>query len=440
MTKPKFFLILLITIFFLKNSLADNYSDKLSELMNQYDKSQLFSGVVLLAKDGNILYEKSFGFADWESKAPVNSQTLFNIASIGKAFTHTIIKQLESEGKLSLNDPLNKYLSIYPDNIGSKITINMLLEMKAGLGDYGMNPEYNRNPGKFTTVDAYLDLIKTEPLLYEPGTGREYSNSGYAVLGGVIEKVTGKSYEVNLKERIFEPLGMKNTYYKQLSDKIPNSAVGTMINFAGTKHSIKREFSPSPAGGMYSNAEDLFKMDAYIRNSKIIGLAARAGGTPTWNSMLGQYENGYTLIILSNFGKVADDIEAKFRKIMKNESYSTPLLPLQMQLYKVLTDEGSEGLKNNLEKILKENDEEYGDMALNGFGYQLMQAGELDKAIEVFKINTQLFPDIANTFDSLAEAYMNKGNKELAIENFKKVLEMRPQNENAKRMLEQLQK
>ncbi|MBP9095298.1 MAG: serine hydrolase [Ignavibacteria bacterium] len=440
MIKSKFFLILLVTIFFLKNSLADNYADKLSELMNQYDKSQLFSGVVLLAKDGNILYEKSFGFADWESKVPNNNQTLFNTASITKMFTMVMIKQLESESKLNLADPLNKYVQMYPDETGSKITIKMLLEMKAGLGDYLMHPEYNRNMAKFTTVDAYIELIKNEPLLFEPGTRMEYSNSGYVVLGAVIEKATGKSYAQNLKDRIFNPLGMKNSYFRQMNDKLENCAISAKVDFSGGKHNMLREASPSPAGGIFTNAEDLLKFDAYLKQTKYYYTGVRAGGTPGWNAIYGQYKDGYTLIILSNFARMAEEVESRFSKILKNENYREPAEPMAMSLYKILKSEGADGLKNNLKNILEENNLEYNDMHLNEFGYQLMQSGDLDMAIVVFKLNSELFPDIANTYDSLAEAYMSKGSNELAIENYKKVLAIRPQNENAKKMIEQLSK
>ncbi len=440
MIKSKFFLILLVTIFFLKNSLADNYADKLDELMTKYDKVQLFSGTVLLAKDGSILYQKAFGYADWNKQIVNNNQTLFFIASITKTFTREIVIQLEKEGKLSFSDPLSKYLSIYPDEIGNKITIQMLLDMKAGLGDYLRNPNYRQNAKNFRTINDYLELIKTEPLLFEPGTNAEYSNSGYAVLGGVIEKASGKSYADNLKERFFEPLGMKNSYYRQMNDVLPNSAMGTEINFENKKRSIPLEISPSPAGGIFTNAEDMLKFDNYMKKTHPGAGEIDAGGTPTWNSIFAQYKNGYTLIVLSNFGRAAEEIEQRFNKILKNESYNDPGLSLGMIMYKTLKESGADGLEKNLKNILEQNNLLYNDMHLNEFGYQLMQSGDLDMAIQVFKLNSELFPDIANTYDSLAEAYMNKGNKELAIENYKKVLEIMPQNENAKKMLEKLAK
>ncbi|MBS1492257.1 MAG: serine hydrolase [Bacteroidetes bacterium] len=440
MIRLKYFLVLLVTVFLLKNSFADEYSDKLGELMNAYDKQQLFSGVVMLAKDGNVVFHKSYGYADWSKQTANNKQTIFFIASITKTFTREIVNQLEKEGKLSFSDPLSKYVSIFPDAIGNKITIQMLLEMKAGLGDYLRDPNYRQHAENFRTINDYLQLIKNEPLLFEPGTNTEYSNSGYAVLGGVIEKASGKSYADNLKERFFEPLGMKNSYYRQMDDMIPNSAMGSEINFANKKRSMPMEISPSPAGGIFTNAEDMLKFDAYMRKAHPSNGEIVAGGTPTWNSIFAQYKSGYTLIVLSNFGRVAEEVEERFRKILKNEKYTEPKLPLGMTLYKTLEDNGIEGLEKDLKNILQQNDFMYNDMHLNKFGYELVQAGENDLALEVFKLNAKLFPDVPNVYDSLGEAYMNAGNNELAIANYKKVLEMRPQNENARRMLEKLQK
>jgi len=443
MSKTKFLTIilsLLIILSSIKNTFADNYSDKLDKLMNAYNRNELFSGVVLLAKDGKVQFEKAYGYADWKNKVANNNNTLFNTASITKMFTSTIIAQLEREGKISYTDPLSKYLALYPAEIGDKITIRMLLDMKAGLGDYLRNPEYNKNPAKFTTVNDYIALIKNEPLLFEPGTQWEYSNSGYAVLGGVIEKVTGKSYVQNLQERIFDPLGMKDAYFKQFNDKLTNSAIATQITFANEKINMMMEASPSPAGGIYTNVEDILKFDEYLRSTKIMSEGTRAGGTPGWNSVWAQYNNGYTLIVMSNFGNVAEEVEQRFTQIMKTGNFDEPALPIGMKMYKVMKEKGTAELESSLKSIIKESDLEYNDMHLNKFGYELMQSGDLEMALEVFKLNAKLFPDIANVYDSLGEAYMLKGNKELAIENYKKVLEIRPKNQNAKEMLERLQK
>lgn len=431
------FTALLFSIFD-NNIYSDENVDKLDKLLNDYNDIGMFSGNVLLAKDGNILYEKQFGYADWEKQTPVTSETMFRIGSLNKMFTHAMIKQLENEGKLSLNDPVSKYLDLYSKETGEKITIKMLIEMKAGLGDYLNNPEYIQNLAKYRTVDDYLELIKHEPLLFEPGTSQEYSNSGYVVLGGIIEKVTGKTYTQNLKERFIEPLGLTSTHYKLIDEELPNSAKGTRISFSGNKINSRFEEQPSPAGGMFSNAQDLLKFDIEIRRTGLLSPGIRAGGTQVWNSVLAQLKDGYTLIITSNFGLAADEIISRYIKILEGKEYPRPDVTLQMKMYEILKKEGTAGLERELKQLLLANDMMYNDMHLNFFGYELMQSNLLSEAIEVFELNARLFPDIANVYDSLGEAYMNAGNKEKAVKNYRKVLELAPYNKNAKKMLEQL--
>jgi tetratricopeptide (TPR) repeat protein len=351
-----------------------------------------------------------------------------------------MIMQLEKEGKLKLDDPLSKFLSMYPEETGSKITIDYLLNMKAGLGDYLQDPEFNKNPYRFKTINDFLDMIKIEPLLFEPGTSERYSNSGYVVLGGIIEKVTGKSYEENLKERILEPYGMNNTYFMRYDDNIPNTAISAYIDFSGKKTNAPFHASPSPAGGIYTNISDMQKFYKGLKESKVLKENfIIAGGTNTWNSIMGHYKNGYTLIILGNFGRMADEIENRFRTIIKGEPYTKPAPPVEMEFFRVFNEKGMEYFKEHIKDILKEYKLLYNDMHLNMFGYKLMEQNNIDLAIDVFKLNTELFPDIPNVWDSLAEAYMKKGNTKLAIENYKKVLEMDPNNQNAKKMVEQLE-
>ncbi len=439
MRKFKYIIALLIINFF--TCLAqDSLAVKLDNLMNDYNNQELFSGVVMLCVDETPVYEKVFGYADWDNKIPNNTETLFNICSITKIFTKTMIMQLEKEGKLKLNDPLSKFLSMYPEETSSKITIDYLLNMKAGLGDYLQNPEFNKNPYRFMTINDFLEMIKNEPLLFEPGTSESYSNSGYVVLGGIIEKVTGKSYEENLKERILEPYGMNNTYFMRYDDKIPNRAISAFIDFTGKKINAPFHASPSPAGGIFTNIGDMLKFYKGLKELKVLkDNFIIAGGTNTWNSIMGHYKNGYTLIILGNFGRMADEIEKRFRALIKGETYPKPIPPVEMDFYSVIKEKGIEYFKEHFNEILNEHKLLYNDIHLNIFGYKLMEQNEIELAIDVFKINTELFPDIPNVWDSLAEAYMKKGNNKLAIENYKKVLEMEPNNQNAKKMVEHLE-
>jgi len=355
-------------------------------------------------------------------------------------FTNGMIMQLEKEGKLSVNDNLGKFIKLYGDERDDKITIKMLLEMKAGLGDYLNDPEYMQNIRNVKTVDDFLAIIKNEKLLFEPGTGQEYSNSGYVVLGGIVEKVTGKSYSDNLKERFIEPLSMTKTHYLLMGETVPNMSIGTRISFDGSKKNSNFPEQTSPAGGMYSTAQDLLKFDQYLRRTGLISPGIRAGGTQVWNSVFAQLKDGYTVIINSNFGQVADEIIMRFEDAVKGKDYPKPDITMEMKMYDILKNGGIEKLEDSLKQILEANGMMYNDRHLNFFGYELMNDNLLDDAIEVFKLNAKLFPGVPNVWDSLAEAYMNAGKKDLAIANYKKVLELAPNNPNAKKMLQQLQK
>lgn len=438
----KFFIIIFLFTASLNITAAeDPIASQIDKLMDEYTGKELFSGVVLLAKDGNIIYEKAYGYANWDKKTPINTSTLFNIGSINKDFTRLLILQLEKEGKLKLSDPLNKYLDIYPEPAGSKITIQMLLDMQAGLGDYIMSPGFMKNAKNIKTIDDHLAIIRNEPLLYEPGTSREYSNSGYVVLGAIVEKITGKTFEQSLQEKIFQPLGMQNTYYSRETFPSENRAEGTDITFSGKKKASYFWLHTTPAGGIYTNARDLLKIDMPTREAfKLTGRAdVRAGGTPAWNAVTGQYPNGYTLVVLSNFGSMAEEVEPRIHSIIKDEAYAPVMPTVQMKFYSVIKEHGLDYFKAHYENILKEYGLNKVPPHLNVFGYGLMEEGELDLAIEIFKYNVELFPRHPNMYDSLGEAYMNKGNKELAILNYKKTLELEPENRNAQEKLREIE-
>jgi tetratricopeptide (TPR) repeat protein len=149
-------------------------------------------------------------------------------------------------------------------------------------------------------------------------------------------------------------------------------------------------------------------------------------------------KDGYTVIINSNFGQVADGIINRFEDAVKGKEYPKPDITMEMKMYEILKNGGITKLESSLKEILESNGMLYNERHLNFFGYELMSDDKLDDAIEVFKLNAKLFPGEPNVWDSLAEAYMNAGKNELAITNYKKVLELAPNNPNAKKMLEKL--
>ncbi|MGH9842298.1 MAG: serine hydrolase, partial [Blastocatellia bacterium] len=171
-----------------------------------------FSGVVMIAKNGKPIFERAVGLADKAQNTPNRVDTKFNLGSINKVFTQTAIQQLVEAGKLSLDDKLGKYLPDYPNpDAREKVTIKHLVNMQSGIGDF-FGPKFQAAPkNKIRTINDYLPLFAGEPLKFEPGTSRSYSNGGYIVLGAIIEKVTGGSYYDYVRQHIYKPAGMANT-------------------------------------------------------------------------------------------------------------------------------------------------------------------------------------------------------------------------------------
>jgi CubicO group peptidase (beta-lactamase class C family) len=462
-------ILLIGLLIFSRLAFPQNTFERIDTLLNQATRSDLFSGVVLIADKDNVQYLKAKGYSNWNTLTPNLTDTKFNIGSIGKLFTQILITQLMQEGKLNLSDNLAKLYPLYKNENDEKITVKQLLTFSAGLGDYIQIEEFQKHPDKYRKTGDLILLISKEPLLYEPGTSSRYSNSSYVVLGGIIEKLTGKPYLENLKEKILKPLGMNNSGFFYKDTKAENIAKGFNVTAAGQKVSTFENTPgvPTPAGGMYSTAEDLLKLDRSLMNDNRLlnddykalmftrfnddvkkswqeifskpgrGLAY-AGGSPGWNSIYNlQFDGKYTVLILSNFDQAAERINGSIDDVLLGKEI--PVLPQSPEkfVYNIIKEKGAGYFADNYKEVLKgiplDN-----DRVLNSLGYNFLQEGKTAEAISVFIVNTKLFPDIANTYDSLGEAYLKNGNKELAIENYKKALQMNPDNKNAEKILKEL--
>ena len=463
--------ILLISLFgFSSLVFPQKIYDNLDSLLSNASRLDIFSGVVLIADKDSVNYLKAYGDLDWDRNIPNRTDTKFNIGSIGKLFTQILITQLIQEGKLSLSDNLEKLYPIYHNENDKKITVKLLLTFSAGPGDYFQIKEFQQHPDSYRDVKDLAELISKEPLLYEPGTSNKYSNSSYVILGGIIEKITGKTYLQNLMERILVPLGMNNSGFIYKDSKTVNTAKGFIVTPDGRKESTyeRTPSVPTPAGGMYSTAEDLLKLDRSLMNdNKLLAddlkalllnrfdekrketwaeMKAKpdfgigvAGGSPGWNAVYDQNVNGkYTVIVLSNFDMGAESIMSRIHAVLKDEKYPPLQVNMGRFIYKKIRENGTEDFVINYKEYLS-SFRINNDMILNRTGYQLLNAGYTDEAIAVFLVNTKYFPDVANTYDSLGEAYMVKGDKENAITNYKKSLELDPDNKNAEKTIQMLE-
>lgn len=299
-----------------------------------------FSGVVLLAKGDKPILRKAYGLASKEYNVPNRVDTHFNLGSINKFLTRIAIEQLEAKGKLRLDDPISKYLPDYPNKeAAGKVTISHLLDMTSGIGDF-FGEKYQSTPkDRIRTLSDYLLLFGDKPLLFEPGTNRQYSNGGYIVLGLIIEKVSGQTYFDYVREHIYKIAGMENTVHLEADVPAENVASGYTNNWDENDHPgeprrnniYTRPARGSSAGGGYSTVDDLLKLVVALRENKLSapkvseeisrqGIAI-AGGAPGINAEVETNpETNYTIIALSNYdppaaGKVARKISSYLERL-----------------------------------------------------------------------------------------------------------------------------
>lgn len=253
-------------------------------------KSDHLAGVaVCVVEKGKTTFCQAFGYAEMEGKRPLTTDTPFQLASLSKQFAATSVMLLVGDGKLGLDDPIGDYLVSIPDE-WKWITVRQLLAHTSGIKDYAKFPNIRADYQKDPKRDEMLARIYGFPLDFEPGSRFSYSNSGYTIVGCLIEKVSGMGYGKFLKQRIFDPLGMKTARLEPAQNNNPLRAIG---------HDYRNnEFHPSSynspvwafaAGGIVASINDLAKWDAGIDSNalltadqqKVLWTPQMAGGIPT---------------------------------------------------------------------------------------------------------------------------------------------------------------
>jgi CubicO group peptidase (beta-lactamase class C family) len=214
-------------------SQAADLAQKLDEYIRGAEEVWKFSGTVLVAKDGKPVLDRGYGMANYELGVPNTPEMKFLIGSITKQFTATAIMQLAEKGLLDVNDPISKYLPEYPKETGDSITVHHLLTHTSGVPSYTDNAELMGRRATKMSTEEILNSFKDKPLDFPPGGQFKYSNSGYYLLGLIVENVSGKSYEEYLQENIFDPLGMAHTGYGHHRPILPNRAAGYELDENG---------------------------------------------------------------------------------------------------------------------------------------------------------------------------------------------------------------
>src|SRR4030095_4394186 len=258
-------------------ALAQDHAAKIQEVLALAHKYRQFNGSALVAENGNVVYKGAFGLANMEWNIPNAPDTKFRLGSITKQFTATLTMQLVEQGKIKLDAKISDYLPDYRKDIGQKVTIHQLLTHTSGIPSYTSQPGFfenvSRNPFK---VDDFVKKYASGDLEFEPGAKFNYSNSGYFILGAIIEKVTGKPYEKVLQEKILDPLGMKNTGYDHHGTILSKRATGYGKTPNGYETAAYLDMSiPYAAGSLYSTVEDLFLWDQSLYGEKVLSAASK---------------------------------------------------------------------------------------------------------------------------------------------------------------------
>jgi len=449
---------------------AQTLTEKIDAIVEQYVQLDQFSGTLLVAKDGQPLYAKAFGEANKDLHVRNTLETKYNIGSAGKTFTAIAIMQLVEQGKLKVEDPVISILPEFP--FGDKILIKHLLTHTSGTYNYFAHPDFRTKMFTIRSVSDALPLIYDQKLRFDtPGEQFSYSNSGIVILGAVIEKLSGQKYADYLEDYILSPLKMDDTGINYLEDIVENRAVGYTQSVTGT---FKRNiFSVPPAnadGGIETTVFDLLKYDQALYENKILNRESKkkmftpykndyafcwgvenlhnntvighGGGAPGVSAVFRRYiDDQYTLIILSNYSGGAPPVANTIEAIIFNAEYDQPKPRLGNYLYTIIKDKGGDYLLENFTQILKEGNYTIrSSNMLNMIGYTLIREDLPKIAIQIFELNTRLYPKEANPYDSLAEAYMISGDIPKSKENYQKALKLDPNYENSQRMLKKLEK
>lgn len=480
----------LLTVFFLiacaqapKETNTDNLkSEKIDELIGLYTDYEGFNGSVLVAHEGEIIYKKGFGLADMEWNISNQIDTKFRIASVTKSFTAMLIMQLVAENKLDLQQPIRTYLPDYPKPNSDLITIHHLLTHTSGtVRDYKNNIPINKYPDR-QHPERLIEEFSGLPLEFTPGERFSYSNSGYMVLGVIIETITGKAFETVLQEKILDPLGMKNTGVDKHRPLIKHRAKGYFKGFGDYFNADYIDMSNIPAvGNMYSTVEDMLLWDQALYSEVLLPIKfmnlifteyipdhdygghhgygwelkersigntidkietiGHSGAVQGFCALFTRIPSSKSAIILLNNTRRAylNAITTAVTGILYDKPYEFPKIPTAKFMSEVIAKEGIErGIafykehKDLPDYYIDENE-------LIVAGYRLLQAGNASDAAEVFKLSIEIFPERDNPYDSYAEALISLGNNEEAIKNYKKSLELNPKNNNAIEMLKKLE-
>jgi CubicO group peptidase (beta-lactamase class C family) len=462
---------------------ADTASDKgakIDKLMQQYAECCQFTGTVLVAEHDKVIFEKGYGYADREWKIENTPDVKFRIGSITKQFTSMLLMQQVAKGTIKLDGHLSDYLPYYRKDTGSRVTIHQLLNHTSGIPSYTDDAKFFDDVSRnYYAPDDFVKKYCSGDLSFEPGSKFHYNNSGYFLLGTILEHVTGKPYEELLKENIFVPVGMSDTGYDHFAEILLKRASGYQQVLGGVENAAYLDMSlPYSAGSLYSTVEDLHKWDQALYTDKLLsnelkqkvftpGLEnygygwdittipagepgagqtniTHGGGINGFNTLEVRLTGDHDFIAIFNNtpGASLDEVSKGIRAILYGQEPGVPKKNLVPVLGETIVSRGVDAAVKQYNELKRSdpNGYDYSERALNRLGHQLLQKKRHADAVVIFQLNAEQFPKSSNVYVSLGDAYLEEGKKQEAEANYKRALELDPKNEEAQDKLKELLK
>ena len=445
-------------------------------LVEQFHDAGLFSGAILVAEHGEVLYAGGSGLADASWGLPNTPDTRFRIGSVTKQFTAALVLQLVEEGRLDLDAPVTRYLPDYPAASGDRITLHHLLSHTSGIPDITSLPTFAAEIERDAfTPDSLMTVFSGLDLVFEPGKGAAYSSSGYIVLGAILERVTGEPYARLLQERLLGPLGLHDTVYDDGRSVIPRMAqgytrvAGTLeraeyidpsVPYAAgmmvsTVHDLQRWAEALYRGDPFQHPETAERMRTPVTGPVAYGLMVydqpvgalavptviHGGAIPGFTSALAYMpREGLTLVVIDNtFGDVTP-VLVGVTALLYGQPVKTPRPGIADVVARVIETEGVEAAAARYRALraTEPNGYDVSRAQLNDLGYVYLHRGNTATAIAVFALNAEAYPEASNTYDSLAEAYLAAGDEVQATANYRRALDLDPQSASARTALTRL--
>lgn len=451
---------------------------RIDALLQRYNELDRFNGSALVARDGRVMLAKGYGMASFEMGVPNRPDTKQWIGSVTKVFTATMVMRLVDQGKLSLDARVSDLLPWYRKDTGESITVRQLLSHTSGLPDYMHLPGIGRDGFRQQVGDepievrAFTEKWCSADLAWEPGTKWGYSNSGYVVLGAIVEQVTGQSFEKALQVIVLEPAGMQDTGDLAARPRAVVPGLTSGYERAGGVVVTRRPWNLSTAfgaGAMYSTVEDLERFDRALYRDDFVSPAGRAA---MFTPGVGGYGCGWEVqtlpigpgkadrtvaghegfifwsiarayrieqerifvALVNNTGDAAlPAMFAGIADILYGREPAWPKPSAAEAVHRLASESGGEAAAARYRELAETKPAEYefSERGLNVLGYALLAERKPESAVAIFRVMVDAYPTSGNAWDSYGEGLAAAGSRDEAIKAYARSLELDPGNANA---------